>query len=69
LDQTKHSVAQQMSLIEQGATHFVDVERDMDKNLKQRQAKWCNINSTNDRRRYVLSDNRDLFVVFCLWHV
>jgi hypothetical protein len=30
----------------------------VDKNLKQRQAKWCNINQANDRRMYVLSDNR-----------
>ena len=30
----------------------------MDKNLEQRQAKWCNINQANVRRMYVLSDNR-----------
>jgi hypothetical protein len=30
----------------------------VDKNLEQRQAKWCNINQANDRRMYVLSDNR-----------
>lgn len=36
----------------------MEVERDVDKNLKQRQAKQCNINQANDRRMYVLSDNR-----------
>ena len=30
----------------------------MDKNLEQRQAKWFNINQANDKRMYVLSDNR-----------
>jgi hypothetical protein len=35
-----HPVPQQTSLNEQGATHFVEVERDVDKNLEQRQAKW-----------------------------
>jgi hypothetical protein len=27
---------------EQGALLFVGVERDIDKNIKQHQAKWCN---------------------------
>jgi hypothetical protein len=36
----------------------VEVERNVDKNLEQRQAKWWNINQANDRRMYVLSDNR-----------
>jgi hypothetical protein len=46
------------SLSEQGATHFVEVERDVDKNLEQRQAKWRNFYQASGGRIFVVCDNR-----------
>lgn len=43
---------------EQGATHFVEVERDVDKNLEQRQAKWRNFYQASGGRMFVICDNR-----------
>ena len=43
---------------DQGATHFVEVERDVDKNLEQRQAKWRNFYQASGSRMYVVCDNR-----------
>jgi len=43
---------------DQGATHFVEVERDTDKNLEQRQAKWRNFYQASGGRMYVVCDNR-----------
>jgi hypothetical protein len=41
-----------------GATHFVEVERDVDKNLEQRQAKWRNFYQASGGRMFVICDNR-----------
>ena len=43
---------------EQGATHFVEVERDANKNLEQRQAKWRNFYQASGGRMFVVCDNR-----------
>jgi regulator of replication initiation timing len=43
---------------DQGATHFVEVERDVDKNLEQRQAKWRNFCQASGGRMFVVCDNR-----------
>ena len=43
---------------EQGATHFVEVERDTDKNIEQRQAKWRNYYQASGGRMFVMCDNR-----------
>ncbi len=43
---------------DQGATHFVEVERDVDKNLEQRQAKWRNFHQASGGRMFVVCDNR-----------
>ena len=43
---------------DQGATHFVEVERDVDKNLEQRQAKWRNFYQASGGKMYVVCDNR-----------
>lgn len=43
---------------DQGATHFVEVERDVDKNLEQRQAKWRNFYQASGGRMFVVCDNR-----------
>jgi len=43
---------------EQGVTHFVAVERDTDKNIEQRQAKWRNFYQASGRRMFVVCDNR-----------
>lgn len=43
---------------DQGATHFVEVERDVDKNLEQRQAKWLNFHQASGGRMFVVCDNR-----------
>ena len=43
---------------EQGATQFVEVERDTDKNIEQRQAKWRNFNQASGGRMFVVCDNR-----------
>ena len=43
---------------DQGATHFVEVERDVDKNLEQRQAKWRNFHPASGGRMFVVCDNR-----------
>jgi len=45
-------------LDDQGATHFVEVERDVDKNLEQRQAKWRNFYQASSGKMYVVCDNR-----------
>ena len=42
----------------QGAIHFVEVERDVDKNLEQRQAKWRNFYQASGGRMFVVCDNR-----------
>ena len=42
----------------QGTTHFVKVERDVDKNLEQRQAKWRNFYQVSGGRMFVVCDNR-----------
>ena len=42
----------------QGVTHFVEVERDVDKNLEQRQAKWRNFYQASGGRVFVMCDNR-----------
>ena len=51
-------VPQQTSLNEQGATHFVEVERDVGKNLEQRQAKWRNFYQASGGTMFVVCDNR-----------
>ncbi|WP_157235383.1 hypothetical protein [Bellilinea caldifistulae] len=43
---------------DQGVTHFVEVERDVDKNLEQRQAKWRNFYQASGGRMFVVCDNR-----------
>lgn len=43
---------------EQGAIHFVEVERDTDKNIEQRQAKWRNFYKASDGKLFVVCDNR-----------
>ena len=43
---------------EQGATHFVEVERDANKNLEQRQAKWRNFYQASGGKMFVVCDNR-----------
>jgi len=43
---------------DQGATHFVEVERDANKNLEQRQAKWRNFYQASGGRMFVVCDNR-----------
>jgi hypothetical protein len=43
---------------DQGATHFVEVERDTDKNIEQRQAKWRNFYQASGGKMYVVCDNR-----------
>ena len=49
---------------DQGATHFVEVERDVDKNLEQRQAKWRNFYQASGGRMYVVCDNRSCMRIF-----
>ena len=41
-----------------GATHFVEVEHDVDKNLEQRQAKWRNFYQASGGMMFVVCDNR-----------
>lgn len=43
---------------DQGTTHFVEVERDVDKNIEQRQAKWRNLHQASGGRMFVVCDNR-----------
>ncbi len=43
---------------EQRTTHFAEVERDTDKNIEQRQAKWRNFYHASGGRMYVVCDNR-----------
>jgi hypothetical protein len=43
---------------DQGATHFVEVERDVHKNLEQRQAKWRNSYKASGGKMFVVCDNR-----------
>jgi hypothetical protein len=43
---------------EQRVTHFVEVERDVDKNLEQRQAKWRNFFQASGGMMFVVCDNR-----------
>ena len=43
---------------DQGATHFVEVERDVDKNLEQRQSKWRNYHQASGGKMFVVCDNR-----------
>jgi hypothetical protein len=41
-----------------GALLFVEVERDTDKNIEQRQAKWRNFYQASGGRMFVVCDNR-----------
>ncbi|MEW6402837.1 MAG: hypothetical protein AB1649_13625 [Chloroflexota bacterium] len=43
---------------EQGALLFVEVERDTDKNIEQRQAKWRNFYQASGGKMFVVCDNR-----------
>ena len=43
---------------EQGTLLFVEVERDTDKNIEQRQAKWRNFHQSSGGRMFVVCDNR-----------
>jgi hypothetical protein len=43
---------------EQGSTHFVEVERDTDKNKEQRQAKWRKFYQASGGNLFVVCDNR-----------
>lgn len=43
---------------EQGSLLFVEVERDTDKNIEQRQAKWRNFYQASGGRMFVVCDNR-----------
>jgi hypothetical protein len=43
---------------EQGALLFVEVERDTDKNIEQRQAKWRNFYQASGGKLFVVCDNR-----------
>lgn len=43
---------------EQGSLLFVEVERDTDKNIEQRQAKWRNFHQASGGRMFVVCDNR-----------
>lgn len=43
---------------EQGTLLFVEVERDTDKNIEQRQAKWRNFHQASGGRMFVICDNR-----------
>jgi hypothetical protein len=43
---------------EQGSLLFVEVERDTDKNIEQRQAKWRNFHQASGGKMYVVCDNR-----------
>lgn len=43
---------------EQGSLLFVEVERDTDKNIEQRQAKWHNFYQASGGKMYVVCDNR-----------
>lgn len=43
---------------EQGALLFVEVERDTDKNIEQRQAKWRNFHQASGGKMFVVCDNR-----------
>ena len=43
---------------EQGATQFVEVERDANKNIEQRQAKWRNFYQASGGKMFVVCDNR-----------
>ena len=43
---------------EQGSLLFVEVERDTDKNLEQRQAKWRNFYQASGGKMFVVCDNR-----------
>jgi hypothetical protein len=42
---------------EQTVTHFVEVERDTDKNIEHRQAKWRNFYQASGGRIFVVCDN------------
>jgi hypothetical protein len=48
----------QVIIDEQGATHFVGVDRDSNNNREQRQANWHNFYQTSGGRRFVVRDNR-----------
>jgi len=43
---------------EQGSLLFLEVERDADKNIEQRQAKWRNFYQASGRKMFVVCDNR-----------
>lgn len=43
---------------EQGSLLFVEVERDTDKNIEQRQAKWRNFHQASGGKMFVVCDNR-----------
>ena len=47
-----------MPIDDHGALLFVEVERDTDKNIEQRQAKWRNFYQASGGRMFVVCDNR-----------
>jgi hypothetical protein len=60
---------------EQGALLFVEVERDTDKNIEQRQAKWRNFYQASGGKMFVVCDNRSCMrnirseINYCLGNV
>ncbi len=59
---------------EQGSLLFVEVERDTDKNIEQRQAKWHNFYQASGGKMFVVCDNRSCMrnirseINYCLGH-
>lgn len=49
---------------EQGALLFIELERDTDKSIEQRQAKWLNFYQASGGRIFVVCDNR-----FCIRNI
>ena len=47
-----------MPIDDHGALLFVEVERETDKNIEQRQAKWRNFYQASGGRMFVVCDNR-----------
>lgn len=59
---------------EQGSLLFIEVERDTDKNIEQRQAKWHNFYQASGGKMFVVCDNRSCMrnirseINYCLGH-
>ena len=59
---------------EQGAIHSVEVGRDTDQNIEQRQAKWRNFYQASGGKMFVVCDNRSCMrnirseINYCLWN-